>query len=265
MMDPMSDYEFLVDGRPASLIDVRGAVVLDEPQRVTADHPSLGRQVSLGLTPEAMRHIYVSRTNAVFDGYSVAALNTKPTSFFHYVDQWAAPYPQNFKRVMSLIGAGAFLLSAALLGAAAHALLTRRRLPDMRLRQLRTEREMSQRELAAKAEISREYLTRLEAAHQPHARDVRETGEGPQGEGDGAVGMTAVDHEQLKRDCSDALEAHLREQRVDNLADLAEALRTLGPPYRFHGELMHGALRDGQENAITWHLIQVLEKLEAGR
>jgi transcriptional regulator with XRE-family HTH domain len=36
----------------------------------------------------------------------------------------------------------------------------------MRLKQLRTEREMSQRELAAKAGISREYLTRLEAARQ---------------------------------------------------------------------------------------------------
>ena len=56
--------------------------------------------------------------------------------------------------------------------------------------------------------------------------------------------------------------AHLRDQRVDGLAELAETLRVLGPPYRFHGELMHGALRDGQENAITWHLIHVLEQLE---
>jgi hypothetical protein len=48
--------------------------------------------------------------------------------------------------------------------------------------------------------------------------------------------MTAVDREQLKRDCSDALEAHLREQSMDGLAELAETLRVLGPPYRFHGE-----------------------------
>lgn len=74
--------------------------------------------------------------------------------------------------------------------------------------------------------------------------------------------MTALNREQLRRDCSDALEAHLREQRVDGLAQLAETLRVLRPPYRFHGELKHGALRDGQENAVTWHLIQVLEKLE---
>ena len=43
---------------------------------------------------------------------------------------------------------------------------------------------------------------------------------------------------------------------------MANWLRALGAPYRFHGELMHGALRDGQENALTWHLIHVLEKLE---
>jgi hypothetical protein len=47
-------------------------------------------------------------------------------------------------------------------------------------------------------------------------------------------------------------------------AGLAETEHHLADwaPYRFHGELMHGALRDGQENAITWHLIHVLEKLE---
>jgi len=27
---------------------------------------------------------------------------------------------------------------------------------------------------------------------------------------------------------------------------------------------MHGALRNGQDNAITWHLIHVLEQLENG-
>jgi hypothetical protein len=37
-----------------------------------------------------------------------------------------------------------------------------------------------------------------------------------------------VDREQLRRDCSDALEAHLRDQRVDRIAELADALRALG-------------------------------------
>jgi hypothetical protein len=76
--------------------------------------------------------------------------------------------------------------------------------------------------------------------------------------------VTDLDREQLKRDCADALEALHRTQSVEGLAGVADSRRALGPPYRFHGELMHGALRDGQENAITWHLIQVLEKLEKG-
>jgi hypothetical protein len=74
--------------------------------------------------------------------------------------------------------------------------------------------------------------------------------------------MTDLDREQLKRDCADALEALHREQRVDGIAGLADSLRTLGSPYRFHGQLMHGALRDRNDNTITWDLIHVLEKLE---
>jgi hypothetical protein len=75
--------------------------------------------------------------------------------------------------------------------------------------------------------------------------------------------VTDLDREQLKRDCAEALEALHREQRVDSVAVVADSRRTLGP-HCFHGELMHGALRDGNQNAITWHLIHVLEKLERG-
>jgi hypothetical protein len=76
--------------------------------------------------------------------------------------------------------------------------------------------------------------------------------------------MPDLDCEQLKRDCADALEAVTRDQCLDRIAELAESLRALGPAYRFHGELMRGALREGQQNAITWQLIHVLEKLESG-
>jgi hypothetical protein len=38
--------------------------------------------------------------------------------------------------------------------------------------------------------------------------------------------MTDVDREQLKRECADALEALIRDQRVDRIAELAESLRT---------------------------------------
>jgi hypothetical protein len=42
-------------------------------------------------------------------------------------------------------------------------------------------------------------------------------------------------------------------RRTERIPGLAESLRTLGPPYRLHGELMHGALRDGNQNTLTWH------------
>jgi hypothetical protein len=51
---------------------------------------------------------------------------------------------------------------------------------------------------------------------------------------------------------------------VDGLYLLADAIRTLGPTFRAHGELMQVALRDRADNTITWHLIHVLEKLERG-
>jgi hypothetical protein len=76
--------------------------------------------------------------------------------------------------------------------------------------------------------------------------------------------MTDLDREQLKRECADALEALHRDQRVDGLYLLADAIRTLGPTFRAHGELMQVALRDRADNTITWHLIHVLEKLERG-
>jgi len=76
--------------------------------------------------------------------------------------------------------------------------------------------------------------------------------------------MTNLDREQLKRDCADALDTLHRTQSTEGLAGVADSLRALGPPYRFHGELMHGALRDGNQNAITRHLIHAMERLENG-
>ena len=41
--------------------------------------------------------------------------------------------------------------------------------------------------------------------------------------------MTDLDHEQLKRNCADALEALTKEQRLDGVARLADSIRTLSP------------------------------------
>jgi hypothetical protein len=51
---------------------------------------------------------------------------------------------------------------------------------------------------------------------------------------------------------------------MEGLSVRADAIRTLGPGYRAHGELMQVAVRDRNDNTVTWHLIHVLEKLERG-
>jgi hypothetical protein len=76
--------------------------------------------------------------------------------------------------------------------------------------------------------------------------------------------MTDLDRGQLKRQCADALDALHREQRVDGLHALADAIRTLATTFRAHGDLMQVAVRDWNDNTITWHLIHVLEKLGSG-
>lgn len=53
--------------------------------------------------------------------------------------------------------------------------------------------------------------------------------------------MADLDREQLKRDCADALEALHRDQRVDRIAELADALRIPGAPYRFPASSCTGA------------------------
>lgn len=73
----------------------------------------------------------------------------------------------------------------------------------------------------------------------------------------------STDREQLKRATVPMRSRPSNwDQRTDPIAELAESLPALGPPYRLHGELMPGALRDGQDNAVTWHLIHVLAGLE---
>jgi hypothetical protein len=49
---------------------------------------------------------------------------------------------------------------------------------------------------------------------------------------------------------------------VDGLTGVADSLRALGPPYRFHGEQIEAAAWAREDNTVTWHLIHVLEKLE---
>jgi hypothetical protein len=76
--------------------------------------------------------------------------------------------------------------------------------------------------------------------------------------------MTDRDREQLKRACSDALSTVQQNQGVEGLDALATSIAALGPAYRAHGTLMHAAVTERKEVTVSWHLIQVLQKLEKG-
>jgi hypothetical protein len=76
--------------------------------------------------------------------------------------------------------------------------------------------------------------------------------------------MIDLDREQLRRDCSDALEALLQRESLEGLGRLADTIRTLSPTYRTHGEQIQAAAWAREGNTVTWHLIHVLEKLEKG-
>lgn len=74
------------------------------------------------------------------------------------------------------------------------------------------------------------------------------------------------DRGQLKRDCSEALNALQQDHSVPDLDVLAGALSTLGPTYASHGRHILNALgaTPPHINAIIWNLVQVLDKLERG-
>jgi hypothetical protein len=74
--------------------------------------------------------------------------------------------------------------------------------------------------------------------------------------------MIDLNREQLRRDCSDALEALLQRQSLNGITALADAIRALGATYRAHGEQIQAAAWAREDNTVTWHLIHVVEKLE---
>jgi hypothetical protein len=80
------------------------------------------------------------------------------------------------------------------------------------------------------------------------------------------LGRSNPDHEQLRRDLSDALGAIQRDHDVTGLDALAGSLTALGGPYAFHGRLLLKALEPTprQYSALIWNLVQVLDKLERG-
>ena len=115
LLDPAFDTTFHIDGKPASLFEVYQAYRHGQQQRVQFDR--LGSILQPAPTHEFYRgvflHIYVAKSNAIFEGYAVRLIPYKQIGFMHHYDHKMTRYPQYRKLCYLLIGP--VLVSAPLL------------------------------------------------------------------------------------------------------------------------------------------------------
>lgn len=111
LFDPTCDAVVLVDGRPASAVELHEAVADGELESITFERngSSLEPHPKVEVYARHCRHLFVAMSNAVFDGYGVRLLGSKSISFLHYSRE--AQYPALRKQLLLGISANGLLLS----------------------------------------------------------------------------------------------------------------------------------------------------------
>jgi hypothetical protein len=101
LIDATFDTLILIDGVPASLVEVYFAA-----KSPTLHQISFQRDGSQHVPApkwetyeRVFKHIFIARTNAIFDGYRVALIGSRRISFLHLVDASNEPYPQRIKQM----------------------------------------------------------------------------------------------------------------------------------------------------------------------
>jgi hypothetical protein len=105
LVDPAFDTLILVDGQLASLADVYLAARESGPQRVSFQRDGSKHlpEATWDTYREYFKHIYIARTNAIFDGYGVRLFGRKRISFLHYFGKGTKPYPEETKSCLLLL------------------------------------------------------------------------------------------------------------------------------------------------------------------
>jgi hypothetical protein len=144
LVDPTADAFVLVNGRPASLLEVYTAAQPGSNAQISFDqHGSHYRLPPLSQYRRYFRHLYVAKTNAFFDGYRYGLLGSKRIEFVHYAAPGIEPYPQRMKELLLVALAVSACLAALLIMRCIAELLSRvargsavekRRLFDLRQR-----------------------------------------------------------------------------------------------------------------------------------
>ncbi|HEY2119932.1 MAG TPA: transglutaminase domain-containing protein [Candidatus Acidoferrum sp.] len=87
LTDPTIDAFVLVDGKPASLLEAYAAAQPCSHARISFDqHGSHYRLPQPDEYRVYFQHLFVARTNAIFDGYRYGLLTLRRIEFDHYTD-----------------------------------------------------------------------------------------------------------------------------------------------------------------------------------
>ena len=111
LLDPTFDTLVLIDGRPASAIELEEAIAGRELDRITFDRggAALEPHPTAESYAKCCRHLFVAMSNAIFDGYAVRVFGPKRIRFLHYSPE--ASYPVFRKFVLLGIGGSGIFLS----------------------------------------------------------------------------------------------------------------------------------------------------------
>ena len=101
LVDPSLDAFVLVNGRPASLLEVRTAAASSSKVSISLyQHGSRYRLPPLNEYRRLFQHVYVAQTNAIFDGYLYGLLVAKRIEYVHYAGPGIEPYPEHTKELL---------------------------------------------------------------------------------------------------------------------------------------------------------------------
>ena len=99
--DPTFDAFVLVNGKPASALELHDAAEPDSASKISFDqHGATFRLPPLNTYRKYFKHIFVSRTNALFDGYRFGFFARKKITFAHYVAPGLPLFPETQKQLM---------------------------------------------------------------------------------------------------------------------------------------------------------------------
>jgi len=115
LVDPTADTMFLVDGRYASLLELRKALLSGSLDRIRFERNGsiLEPAPNMKYFTEISRHAFVSTNECFFTDPPRTKASLWRTRVIHYVDEHATPYPESARTTL-LVGVAAFVACGSL-------------------------------------------------------------------------------------------------------------------------------------------------------